>query len=115
MAKVKTNAEDLFAVVKIGGLQFKVVKNDQFLVDHLKDTKLSLKPLLVATKDKVEIGKPEVTDWVCELEVIDQEVKGDKKMVFRYKPKTGYHRKKGPRALYSRIKIVDIKKVKNNS
>jgi large subunit ribosomal protein L21 len=112
MAQTKTTSEKLFAIVKIGSLQFKVAVNDEFLVDHLKETKLSLKPLLVVENDKIEIGKPEVAGWTCNLEVVDQEVKGDKKIVFRYKPKTGYHRKKGPRALYSRIKIVSIKKVK---
>lgn len=112
MSQTKSKHKNIFAVIKIGSLQFKVFENDEFLVDHLKEAKLSLKPLIVVNDNKIEIGKPEVANWICDLEVIDQEVKGKKKMVFHYKPKTGYHRKKGPRALYSRIKIVGIKKIK---
>jgi large subunit ribosomal protein L21 len=112
MSKIKTASEKIFAVVKIGGGQFKVVEGDEFLVDHQSTKKLSLKPFLVVEGKKIIIGQPEVAGYTCEIEVIEQEVKGEKKMVFRYKPKTGYHRKKGPRALYSKIKIVKIKKIK---
>jgi large subunit ribosomal protein L21 len=108
----KTTPEKIFAVVKIGASQFKVTEGDEFLVDHQLDKKLSIKPYLVVDGETTLVGDPEVKDYSCEIEIIESEVKGDKKMTFRYKPKTGYHRKKGPRALYSRIKVVKIKKTK---
>jgi len=112
MPKTKTTSEKIFAVVKIGSGQFRVTEGEEFLVDHQSTKNISLKPYLVVDGEKTLVGQPEVANYSCEIEIIEPEVKGDKKMTFRYKPKTGYHRKKGPRALYSRIKIVKIKKTK---
>jgi len=112
MPKTNTKKEEIFAIVKIGGKQYKVAEGNEFLVDFINVQKISLKPYLVVDGEKTFIGKPEVKEYNCDIEVVKSRVKGEKKMIFRYKPKTGYHSKKGPRALYTLIKINNIKKSK---
>lgn len=112
--KTKTKKEALkAAVIFLGGQQFLAREGEEFLVDFLKGKKdIKLKPYLVIDNKKIFIGKPEVKDYTCKLKVLKDQVKGRKKMVFKYKPKTGYHRKKGSRAVYSLVKVESIKKSK---
>jgi len=102
----------MIAVVCLGGKQYLVKEGDEFLVDYLRDKELKIKPYLVIDKEEISLGKPEVEDYLCEIRVLDSKIKGEKKIVFKYRPKTGYHRKRGVRALYSHIKINKIKKIK---
>ncbi|MCD6195059.1 50S ribosomal protein L21 [bacterium] len=101
------------AVIFLSGQQFLIKEGEEFLVDYLKGKKsLKIKPYLVVDGNKVLIGKPEVRSYVCHLKVVESELKGEKKIAFKYKPKTGYHRKKGVRTLYSLVRVESIKQGK---
>ncbi len=63
--------------------------------------------LLVADEDKVVVGKPLVEGARVLAEAVGEE-KGDKIIVFKYKPKVRYRRKKGHRQLYTRLAIKEI-------
>lgn len=62
---------------------------------------------LVADGDKVTLGKPTVAGAKVIATVLG-DGKGDKVLVFKYKPKVRYRRKKGHRQPYTRLAIKEI-------
>ncbi len=99
------------AVVKIGGKQFIAAEKETLLVDRLPDgtKELTLDALLVIDGDKTTVGTPTVSGVAVKAKVIDDEVKGDKIRVIRYKSKKRVHKQMGHRQKYSRIEIASIK------
>jgi len=65
------------------------------------------KVLLVADNERVLVGKPLVEGAKVVAEALGEE-KGEKVIVFKYKPKVRYRRKKGHRQLYTRLAIKEI-------
>jgi large subunit ribosomal protein L21 len=63
--------------------------------------------LLMAQDDKVLVGKPIVEGAKVIAEVLD-EVRGKKVIVFKYKPKVRYRRKRGHRQFYTKLAIKQI-------
>ena len=97
------------AVIKTGGKQYVVKKDDVLDVESLGDVKTaSFKPLLVFDDKKVELGKPEVSSVKVSAKVLEN-VRDDKVVAIRYKAKKRVHKKRGHRQHYSRIQITDIK------
>jgi large subunit ribosomal protein L21 len=62
---------------------------------------------LVADGDNVSVGKPTVDGAKVIADVVD-EGRGKKVLVFKYKPKVRYRRKKGHRQPYTRLAIKEI-------
>jgi len=99
-----------FAVIKTGGKQYKVAEGDVLSVEKLshKDKKVSFDEVLLVVNSKdVKVGKPTVSGAKVEAEVLE-EGKGKKKIVFRYKSKTRYKKKKGHRQPFTKVKITKI-------
>ena len=98
------------AVIKIGGKQYIVTEKETLLVDRLPDgtKELELDALLTIDGDKTEVGAPFVKGVKVKATVIDEEVKGDKIRVIRYKAKKRVHTENGHRQQYSRIEIKSI-------
>ena len=63
--------------------------------------------LLVADGDRVIVGTPTI-EGTKVVATSKGEGKGKKIIVFRYKPKTRYHRKTGHRQLYTKLTIEKI-------
>ncbi len=99
------------AVVKIGGKQHIVTEKETLLVDLLQEgtKELTLDALLVIDGDKTTVGTPTVKGVKVIAKVIEDEVKGDKIQVIRYKSKKRVHKVNGHRQKYSRIEITSIK------
>ena len=99
------------AVVKIGGKQFIVAEKETLLVDRLPDgtKELTLDALLVIDGDDTTVGTPTVKGVAVKAKVVEDEVKGDKLRVIRYKAKKRVHTEIGHRQKYSRIEIASIK------
>lgn len=99
------------AVVKIGGKQFIVSEKETLLVDRLQEgtKELSLDALLVIDGDKTTVGTPAVKGVKVTAKVVDEEVKGDKLRIIRYKAKKRVHTETGHRQKYSRVEITSIK------
>ena len=99
------------AVVKISGKQYVVSEKESLLVDLLPEgtKELTLDALLVMDGDKTTVGTPTVKGVVVKAKVIEDEVKGDKIRVIRYKSKKRVHKETGHRQKYSRIGIASIK------
>jgi large subunit ribosomal protein L21 len=102
----------MFAIVQTGGKQYKVSENDVICVEKLNNApgdKVALEVLLISDAGKVVAGNPVVKDAVCEAEVVAHG-KGDKIVVFKYKPKKNERKKQGHRQPFTQLKILSIKK-----
>jgi large subunit ribosomal protein L21 len=109
MAKKDKKQAD-FAVIKTGGKQYLVSQGEEILVDRLsekKGAKISFETLLKKNKSNLKIGNPILKTDVVKGEVI-QEVKDEKVIIFKYKPKKRYRKKTGFRAKKTKIKILSI-------
>ena len=100
------------AVVTIGGKQYLVADNETLLVDRLPDgtKELTLDVLMLVDGDKSTVGTPLVKGASIKATVVDEEVKGDKLRVIRYKAKKRVHKEMGHRQKYSRIQVGAIGK-----
>jgi len=100
-----------FAVIKIGGHQYKVTEGEEIEVPKIEGkegTVLTLEEvLLVVDEDEVKIGQPQVKGARVEAEIVEQR-KGEKIRVAKYKAKTGYRRVRGFRPLITALKIKKI-------
>ncbi len=104
----------MYAIVEIGGSQWKVEKNDEILVDLIQDkkgAKLIFETVTLLRDDKsIEIGQPYVKKAVVEAKLVEPIVPGKKIDVFKYKSKTNYRVKTGHRQKYSMLQITNIGK-----
>ncbi len=102
----------MYAIVEVAGKQYKVEKGMDLFVDKLGEevnAKITLDKVLYFTDGKkVEIGTPYVTGASVKAEVKDPAYKDKKIIVFKYKNKTGYHKKQGHRQQYTLLAIKDI-------
>lgn len=98
------------AVVKVGGKQYIVGEKETLLVDRLPDgtKELTLDVLMLVDGDKSTVGTPLVKGASLKAKVVDEEVKGEKLRVIRYKSKKRVHKETGHRQKYSRIEVGKI-------
>jgi large subunit ribosomal protein L21 len=102
-----------YAIVETGGKQYKVAPGQKIDVDRLtvgegEDIELSRVLLIADGKDTV-VGNPTI-DGAKVVATCLSEGKSDKVIVFKYKPKVRYRRKKGHRQIYSKLEIKEIVK-----
>ncbi len=99
------------AVVRISGKQYVVAEKETLLVDRLPEgtKELTLDTLMLVDGDKSTVGTPLVKGVTIKAKVVEEEVKGDKIRVIRYKAKKRVHKEMGHRQKYSRIEISAIK------
>lgn len=101
----------MYAVVEIGGMQWRVAKKDTLKVPKV-DTKVGQsieldRVLLVVDKGKVDIGKPFVSGMRVKATVVSHG-KADKVKVFKKKRRKGYQVLRGHRQDYTEIRIDTI-------
>ena len=99
------------AVIKVGGKQYVVAEKETLLVDLLPEgtKELETEALLTIDGDKTTVGTPTVKGVKVKAKIVEQEVKGDKIRVIRYKAKKRVHTEIGHRQKYSKIEIISIK------
>src|SRR5438874_2410838 len=101
----------MYAVIKLGGKQYRVEKGASLLVDRLQASegdKVTLDPLLFADgKDAVFEGSD--LEKVKIEAVVTGHERGPKVHVLKFKPKRGYKRRTGHRSDLTRLEIKDIK------
>jgi len=98
----------MIAVIKVAGQQFKVEKDQTLYVPRVEGSagdKVSLEVLLAGTDGKVSVGSSLKTK--VSAEILDQ-VKGDTVIAYKQKRRKGFHKKKGHRTAYTKIKVTNI-------
>ena len=101
----------MFASVQTGGKQYNVTEGDIIKVEKLSNAvgdKINLEVLLVSNDGKVVAGTPTVKGAEVTAEVLSHG-KGDKIVVYKYKPKKNERKKQGHRQPWTELKIVSIK------
>ena len=103
--------ETIYAIVRSGGKQHRVHPDQVIDVERLPDevgATVELNDvLLVAANGDTRVGRPLVDGARVVAEVVEQG-RGDKIIVFKYKSKTRYRRKRGHRQYYTRLAIRQI-------
>ena len=101
----------MYAVIESGGKQHRVELGSEIQVDRLDvqpgDSITLDRVLLVADGDDAAIGQPIVDGAKVSAEVLGQD-RGEKIVVFKYKPKARTRVKKGFRADLTTLRITDI-------
>ena len=100
-----------YAVVQTGGKQYRVATGDTIRVESIPgdigDTVELTDVRMVASDGDVTLGTPMVEGARVVTE-ISESGKGKKIVVFKYKSKVRYRRKKGHRQLYTDLTVTDI-------
>lgn len=97
-----------YAVIRIGGKQYKVGEGDEILIDKLTDPKkITSEVLLVSDEGKVSVGKPVLKSEV-KLKMVSELEKGEKVEIYKFKAKSRYKRHTGFRAQYSKLLVEKI-------
>jgi len=101
----------MFAIVETGGKQYKVSQGTVLRVEKLdaaEGEKVVLDRVLAVECDgELVVGTPYVQGAQVSATVRSQG-KAKKIIVFKYKPKKNYRRKKGHRQLFTELVIEDI-------
>jgi len=101
----------VYAVVESGGKQYRVAVGQTVDVEKLPveagESVTLDRVLLVADGDKVEIGRPVLSDVSVLATVVEHGLR-PKAIVFHYRPKQRYRVKKGHRQQYTRLRIDKI-------
>lgn len=102
----------MFAVIRTGGKQYKVQKDDVIKVEKLageSGDKIDLNEVLYIGGDKAaKLGAPLVKGASVKAEILEQ-ARAPKIIVFKKKRRQNYRRKKGHRQNLTVLKITDIK------
>lgn len=100
-----------YAIIESGGKQYRAVEGTAIDVDllHLEagDAVTLDDVLLVVDGETVKVGTPSVKGAVVKATVEDN-VKGPKIVVFKYRPKKHYRVKTGHRQQFTRLMINSI-------
>ncbi len=101
----------MYAIVEIGGQQFKVQKEQKLFVNLLENeagSDLEIdKVMLLADGENIQVGTPVVEGAKVKAKVLDH-VKADKILVFKKKRRKGYQKMNGHRQPMTQIQIEDI-------
>ena len=100
-----------YAVVRIGGKQYKVSKGDIIDVDKqdmkVNDQVVLDDVLLFVSDGKTKIGNPRVSDVKIKAKVLTQK-KGKKIRVAKFKAKVRYRRVMGFRSQLTSLEVISI-------
>ncbi len=99
----------MYAIIATGGKQYKVSEGDIIRVEKLDaevGATVTFDQVIAVSDDKLKVGK-DVAESTVSATVMDQG-RGKKVIVYKYKRKTGYHKKNGHRQAYTQVKIDKI-------
>jgi large subunit ribosomal protein L21 len=99
----------MYAIIATGGKQYKVSEGDIIKVEKLNaeaGETVTFDQVIAVSDDTLKVGA-DVANATVAATVMEQG-KGKKVIVYKYKRKTGYHKKNGHRQAYTQVKIDKI-------
>ena len=100
-----------YAIVETGGKQYRVKVGDVLSVEKLDGdagAEVTLdRVLLIGGEGDVKVGTPVIEGASVAATIADQ-YRGEKIVVFKYKPKKNYRRRTGHRQSLTRLQITGI-------
>ena len=101
----------MYAVIQTGGKQYRVSPGDQLKVEKLQadigDKVTFEKVIMTSDGEKIQVGKPYIENANVEGKLLGHG-KSRKVLVFKYKRRKNYRRKRGHRQPFSLISIENI-------
>lgn len=100
----------MYAIIATGGKQYKVAEGDIIKVEKLgldAGSEVTFDQVLAVNKGEMVVGNPTVENAKVTATVVE-EGKNRKIVVYRYKRKSGYNKKKGHRQPFTKVKIEKI-------
>jgi large subunit ribosomal protein L21 len=100
----------MYAVVRTGGKQYKVTKDQVLTVESLAGdvgSKLTLSEVLMLGGDTPTLGLPLVKGASIACEIVEHG-QGEKVIAFKKKRRKNTHRKRGHRQHFTKLKVLDI-------
>ena len=99
----------MYAIIATGGKQYKVSEGDVIKVEKLAveaGETVTFDQVIAVGGDALKVGE-DVANATVTATVMEQG-RGKKVIVYKYKRKTGYHKKNGHRHAYTQVKIDKI-------
>ena len=99
----------MYEIIATGGKQYKVSEGDIIKVEKLDveaGNTVTFDQVLAVSDNGLKVGA-DVASSTVTATVMDQG-RGKKVIVYKYKRKTGYHKKNGHRQAYTQVKIEKI-------
>ncbi|HSC59926.1 MAG TPA: 50S ribosomal protein L21 [Rhizomicrobium sp.] len=100
----------MFAVIRTGGKQYKVAKDDVISIERLDGdagAKITFGEVMMLGGDSPKHGAPLISGASVVAEVVSQG-KGEKVVAFKKRRRKDTHRKRGHRQHFTKVKIVSI-------
>ena len=105
----KGQVPQMYAIIATGGKQYKVAEGDVIRVEKLgveAGETVTFDNVIAVSNDGLKAGE-DVKDASVTATVVENG-KAKKVIVYKYKRKTGYHKKNGHRQQYTKVKIEKI-------
>ena len=99
----------MYAIIATGGKQYKVSEGDVIKVEKLDaeaGNTVTFDQVIAVSDGTLKVGE-DVAKATVSATVMEQG-RGKKVIVYKYKRKTGYHKKNGHRQAYTQVKIDKI-------
>jgi len=100
----------MYAIIKTGGKQIQVSAGDEIYIEKLNveaGATVTFDEVVMIGGKEVKVGTPLVAGANV-VGVAERHGRGQKLIVFKYKPKKGYKRKQGHRQPYTKVVITEI-------
>ena len=100
----------MYAIIATGGKQYKVSEGDVIRVEKLDveaGSAYTFDQVLAVNNGELVVGSP-VVEGATVSATVEGNARGNKIIVYKYKRKTGYHKKNGHRQAYTQLKIEKI-------
>ena len=98
----------MYAIIATGGKQYKVSEGDVIKVEKLNaeaGNTVTFDNVIAVSNDSLKVGADVANATVT---AVMEQGRGKKVIVYKYKRKTGYHKKNGHRQAYTQVKIDKI-------
>ena len=100
----------MYALIKTGGKQYRVSTGDKIRIEKLAGAvgeTISFGEVLLIGGDNVVVGKPLVSGAKVTGEILAQD-RDKKVIVFKFKRRKNYRRKRGHRQPFTEVKITNV-------
>ena len=95
----------MFAVIKVGGKQYRAGRDEELVVDHLAGAvgdSVELPVSFTADGDDVDLSM-----GTAKVEILEH-LKSEKIHIYKYRPKKNSRKKTGHRQARTRIKVLEV-------
>ncbi|MCD7981114.1 MAG: 50S ribosomal protein L21 [Clostridiales bacterium] len=100
----------MYAIIATGGKQYKVSEGDIITIEKLgvdAGETVTFDQVLAVSDEGLKVGNPTLDGATVDATVVENG-RAKKIIVYKYKRKTGYHKKNGHRQYITKVKIDRI-------